>query len=92
MINEQNIEQLYQLILNEDECLQSYHWENMYVGFYNTPKGIVDELIEIFLNTDFEKFNEKSHKFISINNKEEKKAALIKLFETTIQDLKETNK
>lgn len=91
-MNKENVEKLYQLILNEDECLQSWCWENMYIGYYSTPKGVVNDLIEIFLNTDFEKFNEKSHKFISINNKEEKKAALIKLFETTIQDLKETNK
>lgn len=89
MMNKQNIEKLYQLILNEDECLESCHWENMYIGYYSTPKDIIDELIEIFLDTDFKKFDKNSHKFISINNKEEKKAALIKFFETTIQDLKE---
>lgn len=89
MINQKNVEKLYQLILEDDECLQGIQWEDMYISEYDTPQSIINDFVRIFLYTDFTEFDDNIDDFISIANREERKEALIKFFETVVKDLKE---
>ena len=89
MINQRNVERLYQLIINNDECLCGSQWEDLVVCEYDTPQSIVNEFVRIFLDTDFREFDDDIDDFVSIANREERKDALIKFFENVIEDLKE---
>lgn len=91
MINQRNVEKLYQLILEDDECLQGCQWEDMYISDYDTPQSIIDDFVRIFLNTDFKEFDDNTDTFVPIANREERKAALIKFFEKIVEDLKKEN-
>lgn len=88
MINQTNVERLYQLIIENDECLQGIQWDDLYVSEYDTPQIIVGEFIKIFLNNDFREFDDDIDDYVSIANMEERKEALIKFFETIVKDLK----
>lgn len=89
MINQRNVERLYQLIIDDDECLCGIQWEDMYISEYDTPQSIINDFVRIFLYTDFTEFDDNIDDFISIANREERKEALIKFFETVVKDLKE---
>ncbi|KWZ87071.1 hypothetical protein HMPREF3224_02046 [Anaerococcus hydrogenalis] len=89
MNNKANVERLYQLIIKNDECLCGIQWDDMYVNEYDTPQSIVGEFVRIFLDTDFREFDDNIDDFVSIANREERKDALIKFFETIVKDLKE---
>lgn len=88
MINQRNVERLYQLILDGDECLCGSQWEDLVVCEHDTPRSIVGEFIKIFLNNNFREFDVDVDAFVSIANREERKEALIKFFETIVKDLK----
>lgn len=60
----------------------------MYISEYDTPQSIIDDFVRIFLNTDFEEFDDNTENFVPIANREERKAALIKFFEKIVEDLK----
>lgn len=89
MINQKNVEKLYQLILENDYSLQGCQWDELYTCDYDTPQSIINDFINIFLDTDFSEFDFNINDFVSIANREERKAALIKFFETVVNDLKE---
>lgn len=89
MINQRNVERLYQLIIEDDERLCGSQWEDLVVCEYDTPQSIINDFVRIFLYTDFTEFDDNIDDFISIANREERKEALIKFFEKVIEDLKE---
>lgn len=88
MINQKNVERLYQLIIEDDECLCGSQWEDLVVCEYDTPQSIVNQFVKIFLNNNFREFDDVDD-FVSIANREERKEALIKFFEKVTEDLKE---
>lgn len=55
---------------------------------HDTPQSIVGEFIKIFLDTNFREFDEDIDDFVTIANREERKEALIKFFETVVKELK----
>lgn len=89
MINQRNVERLYQLIIDDDECLCGSQWEDLVVCEYDTPQSIVNQFVKIFLNNTFREFDDDVDAFVSIANREERKEALIKYFEKLTEDLKE---
>ncbi|EEI83514.1 hypothetical protein [Anaerococcus tetradius] len=89
MINQRNVERLYQLIIEDDERLCGSQWEDLVVCEYDTPQSILNQFINIFLNNTFREFDEDIDAFVSVANREERKEALIKFFETVVKDLKE---
>lgn len=88
MINQRNVERLYQLIIEDDERLCGSQWEDLVVCEYDTPQSILNQFINIFLNNTFREFDEDIDVFVSAANREERKEALIKFFEKVIEDLK----
>lgn len=88
MINQKNVEKLYQLIIKDDECLCGSQWEDLAVCEYDTPKSIINEFTNIFVNNTFREFDDNTDTFVPIANREERKAALIKFFEKIVEDLK----
>lgn len=89
MINQRNVEKLYQLIIENDECLRVIQWEDLYVNEYDTPQSVINAFVRIFLGTNFSEFDDNIDNFVLIANQEERKEALIKFFETVVNDLKE---
>lgn len=89
MINQRNVEKLYQLIIENDECLRVIQWEDLYVNEYDTPQSVINAFVRIFLGTNFSEFDDNIDNFVLIANQEERKEALIKFFETVVKDLKE---
>ncbi len=89
MINQRNVERLYQLILENDYSLQGCQWDELYTCDYDTPQSIINDFINIFLDTDFSEFDFNINDYVSVANREERKEALIKFFETIVKDLKE---
>lgn len=92
MINQKNVERLYQLIIEDDECLCGSQWEDMYISEYDTPKSIINEFTNIFVNNTFREFDDNADAFVPIANREERKAALIKFFEKIVEDLKKEDR
>lgn len=88
MINQRNVEKLYQLIIKDDERLCGSQWEDLAVCEYDTPKSIINEFTNIFVNNTFREFDDNADTFVPIANKEERKVALIKFFEKIVEDLK----
>lgn len=86
-MNKENVNRLYQLILEEDEMLMGSQWEEMYCNEYDTPKSILDNFINIYLATNFVDVDDDLEE-ISLADREEKIMALIRYFEKTIKDLK----
>lgn len=89
MINQRNVERLYQLIIDDDECLCGSQWEDLVVCEYDTPQSIVNQFVKIFLNNNFREFDDDVDDFVSIANREERREALIKFFEHIVEGLKE---
>lgn len=89
MINQRNVERLYQLIIEDDECLCGSQWEDLVVCEYDTPQSIVNQFVKIFLNNNLREFDDDVDAFVSIANREERRGALIKFFEKIVDDLKE---
>lgn len=89
MINQRNVERLYQLIIEDDEWLCGSQWEDLAVCEYDTPQSIVNQFVNIFLNNNFREFDDGIDAYVSIANREERKEALVKFFEKVIEDLKE---
>lgn len=91
MIDQRNVDRLYKLIIEDDEWLCGSHWENLIVCKYDTPKSIINEFINIFINNTFREFDDGKDAFVPIANREERKAALVKFFEKVAEDLKKEN-
>ncbi|MFR3737112.1 hypothetical protein [Anaerococcus obesiensis] len=89
MSNKTNVERLYQLIIENDECLRVIQWDDLYVNEYDTPQSVINAFVRIFLGTNFSEFDDNIDNFVLIANQEERKEALIKFFETIVKDLKE---
>ena len=89
MINQRNVERLYQLIIEDNEWLCGSQWEDLVVCEYDTPQSLVNQFVNIFLNNNFREFDDDIDAYVSIANREERKDALIKFFEKVIEDLKE---
>lgn len=86
-MNKENINRLYQLIVEDDEMLMGSQWEEMYCNEYDTPKSILDNFINIYLVTNFVDVDD-DLQTTPLANQEEKIMALIKYLEKIIQDLK----
>ncbi len=89
MTNQENVERLYKLIIDDDECLCGSQWEDLVVCEYDTPQSIVNQFVKIFLNNNLREFDDDVDAFVSIANREERREALIKFFEKIVDDLKE---
>lgn len=89
MSNKTNVERLYQLIIENDECLRVIQWDDLYVNEYDTLQSVINAFVRIFLGTNFSEFDDNIDNFVLIANQEERKEALIKFFETIVKDLKE---
>lgn len=89
MIDSKNVERLYQLIIEDDECLMGSQWDEILLSEQDTPQSIINELITIFIDTEFRKYDYDLNKNIRIANRKERKEALIKFFEYIIEGLKE---
>ena len=81
MSNKTNVERLYQLIIENDECLRVIQWDDLYVNEYDTPQSVINAFVRIFLGTNFSEFDDNIDNFVLIANQEERKEALIKFFE-----------
>lgn len=89
MIDKRNVEHLYNLMLyDEDQILQGSQWDELYTCDYDTPQSIINDFINIFLDTDFAEFDDNIDDFVSISNREERKEALAKFFEYKAKELK----
>ena len=53
MINQRNVEKLYQLIIKDDERLCGRQWEDLTICEYDTPKSIINGFTNIFVNNAF---------------------------------------
>lgn len=86
-MNKENINRLYQLIVEDDEMLMGSQWDEMYCNEYDTPKSILNNFIDIYLATNFVEVDD-DLKVTPLANQEEKIMALIKYLEKIIKDLK----
>lgn len=89
MIDSKKVERLYQLILKDDECLMGSQWDEILLSEQDTPQSIINELITIFIDTEFREYNHDLDKNIRIADRKERKEALIKFFEHIVEGLKE---
>lgn len=89
MIDSKKVERLYQLILKDDECLMGSQWDEILLSEQDTPQSIINELITIFIDTEFKEYDHDLNKNIRIANRKERKEALIKFFEHIVEGLKE---
>lgn len=87
-MKKENIDRLYQLMLDDDEMLMGSQWEEMYCNEHDTPKSILNNFLDIYLATDFVEVDD-DLKTTSLANQEEKIMALIKYFEKITKDLRE---
>lgn len=86
-MKKENINRLYQLMVEDDEMLMGSQWEEMYCNEYDTPKSILNNFIDIYLATNFVEVDD-DLKVTPLANREEKIMALIRYFEKIINDLK----
>lgn len=86
-MNKENINRLYQLIVEDDEMLMGSQWEEMYCNEYDTPKSILNNFINIYLATNFVDVDD-DLQTTPLANQEEKIMALIKYLKKIINDLK----
>lgn len=84
--NKNNAQNLYDMILTDDEALAGIQWEEMYCSEYDTPSSIINNFIEIFLETDFATYD--GEDYVSVANYYERRIALVKYFEYIIQEMK----
>lgn len=88
-IKKERVEKLYQLIINEDDCVKGNQWNEMIINENDTPKDIIDQFIYVFLDTSFEEYDEDFDEYNSIVNIPEQREVLIKFFEKIVEDLKD---
>lgn len=86
-MNKENVNRLYQLMIEDDEKLMGSQWEEMYFNEYDTPKSILDNFINIYLATNFVDVDDDLNT-TPLANQEEKIIALIKYLEKINNDLK----
>ena len=86
-MNKENINRLYQLMVENDEMLMGSQWDEMYCNEYDTPKSILNKFIDIYLATNFVEVDD-DLETTPLANREEKIMALIKYLEKIINDLK----
>ena len=86
-MKKENINRLYQLMVEDDEMLMGSQWEEMYCNEYDTPKSILNNFINIYLATNFVDVDD-DLQTTPLANQEEKIVALIKYLEKIINDLK----
>lgn len=86
-MKKENVNRLYQLMLEDDEMLMGSQWEEMYCNEYDTPKSILNNFIDIYLATNFVEVDD-DLKTKPLANQEEKIMAMIKYLEKIIKDLK----
>lgn len=86
-MKKENINRLYQLMLEDDEMLMGSQWEEMYCNEYDTPKSILNNFLDIYLATNFVEVDD-DLKTTPLANQEEKIMAMIKYLEKIIKDLK----
>ena len=88
-MNKEKVDRLYKLILEEDELLMGHQWEEMYCCEYDTPKGIVENMLKIYFETDFIEWDEDLIEHPLATSTEDKILAMVKYFEKIAKDLKE---
>ena len=88
-MSKRDADRLYQLILHEDESLMGVQWEDVDYSEYNTPKSIIDNMLRIYLLTDFIEWSEDLTKHPLVDNFEDKILAMAKYFEKIAKDLRE---
>lgn len=88
-IKKERVENLYQMIINEDDCVKGNQWNEMIINENDTPKDIIDQFIYVFLDTSFEEYDEEFDEYNSIVNIPEQREVLIKFFEKIVEDLKD---
>ena len=86
-MKKENVNRLYQLMLEDDEMLMGSQWEEMYCNEYDTPKSILNNFIDIYLATNFVEVDDDLNAK-PLANQEEKIMAMIKYLEKIIKDLK----
>lgn len=86
-MNKENINRLYQLMLEDDEMLMGSQWEEMYCNEYDTLKSILNKFLDIYISTNFVEVDDDLNT-TPLANQEEKIMALIKCLEKIINDLK----
>ena len=88
-INKNNVEVLYQYMIEDIDTLEGVQWERLATSDYSTPASIIDDFINIFLDTEFVEWIDYNHTEKLIANRQERKLALIKYFKAIIQSLEE---
>lgn len=86
-MNKENINRLYQLMIEDDEMLMGSQWEEMCYNEYDTPKSILNNFMDIYLATNFVAVDD-DLKTTPLANQEEKIMAMVKYLEKIINDLK----
>lgn len=87
--NKEKVEKLYQMVMNEDDCIKGKQWDELIVSENDTPKSIIDQVIYLFLDTSFEEYDEDFDEYNSLVNIPEQREVLIIFFEKIVKDLKE---
>nr|DAK89589.1 MAG TPA: hypothetical protein [Caudoviricetes sp.] len=86
-INKNNVEILYGYILRDDESLQGPQWERLSPCDMDGPEDIMNQFIDIFINTDFVEWIDYEHPEELIANKDERRLALAKYFRILADEL-----
>lgn len=47
-----NVDKIFERILNTDESLGGSCWEELHYSYLDTPKDIVDDVIETYMNNE----------------------------------------
>lgn len=47
-----NIDKIFKLIIDSDESLSGSCWEELHYSYLDTPKDIVDDVIQTYMNND----------------------------------------
>lgn len=76
-----NVEKILELLKQGDEALSGSCWEELHYSYLDTPKEIINDVIEAYTNNDIFDLEDIT--------KEEKKLALAEYFEYLAKGLKE---
>lgn len=88
-MNKKDVDKLYQLILHEDESLMGSQWEDVDYNEYSTPKSIIDNMLKIYLSSDFVEWDEDLIVHPLKVSLEDKILAITRYLEKVVKDLKE---
>lgn len=47
-----NVDKIFKLIIDSDESLSGSCWEELHYSYLDTPKDIVDDVIQTYMNND----------------------------------------